>query len=374
LSDAAPPPAQLKSLRENNFDLLRLAAASQVAVLHADRHLHFQGQLPQLLCRGLEYFPGVPIFFVISGYLISLSLEVNPQLRDYFRNRALRIFPGLWVCQLLTLLSALLFLQHWPPFGLRQVAQLFKWFLEAFTWMPVATPPFLSGYGTGGLNGSLWTISVELQFYLFLPLLTALLRRVPGRTNLVLLGLLVALYPFGAWYDAHREAYWPRPGFQMLGLTLLPYLHMFLIGVLLQKNFTRLAWLIRGRAAAWFLGYVVIAWVLRRFGYSVDSNIPNILGMAVLGMAIVSAAYTLPYLAERLLHRNDISYGVYIYHMVVINAFVEYGLLGSNPFALAALALSFLLAYLSWRWVEKPCLARKRHALRSVPSAHAARA
>jgi len=373
LSEPARSPP-LKSLRENNFDLLRLAAATQVAVLHADKHLHFQGALPEALCRLLGYFPGVPVFFVISGYLISLSLEVNPYLRDYFRNRALRIFPGLWVCQLVTLLTVALFLRPWPPFGARELAQLAKWFLEGFTFLPVATPPFLSGYGTGGLNGSLWTISVELQFYLFLPLLVALLRRLPGRQNLVLCALLLALYPLGAWYDAHRDAYWSRPGFQMLGLTLLPYLHMFLIGVLLQKNFERIEWLLRGRALPWLIAYCALAWLLRRLGFSVDSNIPNLLGMAVLGIAVVSAAYTLPYLAERTLHRNDISYGVYIYHMVVINAFVALGLGGTNGYAMLAVGLSFVLAYLSWRLVEKPCLARKRHALRAVPDVHAARA
>lgn len=50
----------------NNFDLIRLFTALQVAILHMDRHLN----LNLSFANFLAYFPGVPIFFFISGYLI----------------------------------------------------------------------------------------------------------------------------------------------------------------------------------------------------------------------------------------------------------------------------------------------------------------
>src|SRR4030088_1254426 len=83
--------------RVNNFDLLRLLAALQVAVVHSLGFLK-PGYLASLLGGGLCRFPGVPIFFVISGILISKSYEQSDSLRVYLRNRCLRIFPGLWVC------------------------------------------------------------------------------------------------------------------------------------------------------------------------------------------------------------------------------------------------------------------------------------
>src|SRR5216684_113484 len=83
--------------RVNNFDLLRLLAALQVAVVHSLGFLK-PGYFARLLGSGLDRFPGVPIFFVISGILISKSYEHSDSLRDYLRNRCLRIFPGLWVC------------------------------------------------------------------------------------------------------------------------------------------------------------------------------------------------------------------------------------------------------------------------------------
>src|SRR5690349_9052904 len=79
--------------RVNNFDLLRLLAALQVAVVHGIAVLKPTGHFAGLLGTGLDRFPGVPIFFVISGVLISRSYEHSASLRDYLGNRCLRIFP-----------------------------------------------------------------------------------------------------------------------------------------------------------------------------------------------------------------------------------------------------------------------------------------
>ena len=57
-------------LRNNNFDLIGLFAALQVAIIHTIAHLDLDIHIPLL-----EYFPGIPIFFFVSGFLINLSFE-----------------------------------------------------------------------------------------------------------------------------------------------------------------------------------------------------------------------------------------------------------------------------------------------------------
>jgi len=156
--------------RVNNFDLIRLLAALQVVLCHSVLYLdlHF-GVLFDHFMHVLDYFPGVPIFFVTSGFLISSSLRRHPGLRNYFRNRLLRIYPALYLSFFLTvgLLAALGYLT-WNVVSDPQFA---LWIFTQLTIAPFYDIPRLIGFGHGDINCSLWTIPVELQFYIVLPLL-----------------------------------------------------------------------------------------------------------------------------------------------------------------------------------------------------------
>ena len=100
------------SFSKNNFDLIRLIAAAEVAVRHTMVHV-----APKQFVYPLEVLfalvPGVPIFFFLSGFLISRSWERSPSASEYFRNRALRLFPALWTC--IAFATALLFLSGRAP-------------------------------------------------------------------------------------------------------------------------------------------------------------------------------------------------------------------------------------------------------------------
>src|ERR1700731_1772916 len=84
-SDTSLSEGPANDWRVNNFDLLRLLAALQVAVMHSIGALKPTGYFARLLEAGLYRFSGVPIFFVISGVLISKSYEHSDSLRDYLR-------------------------------------------------------------------------------------------------------------------------------------------------------------------------------------------------------------------------------------------------------------------------------------------------
>ena len=143
----------LKDFKVNNFDLLRLLAAIQVVFDHYFQHLNIS--LTQAQQAWLYLLPGVPVFFVISGYLISASYERNDNLVIYLKNRILRIFPGLWACIILTVIV----------FTITGTSFLNR---QTLSWLPaqflgiIYTPSFLADYGFGSYNGSLWTIPIEL--------------------------------------------------------------------------------------------------------------------------------------------------------------------------------------------------------------------
>ncbi len=150
--------------RMNNFDLVRLAAAAQVVIWHAIEHFQIETNVSALWLLGS--FPGVPIFFVVSGYLIASAYERNRSTVGYFSNRALRLLPGLWMCFLLTSLS--IYFLH--GFSGAKTNELWVWTISSLMGFSF-TPTFLKNYGTGAVNGSLWTIPVEIQFYLVCPIL-----------------------------------------------------------------------------------------------------------------------------------------------------------------------------------------------------------
>jgi peptidoglycan/LPS O-acetylase OafA/YrhL len=81
---------------------------------------------------------------------------------------------------------------------------------------------------------------------------------------------------------------------------------------------------------------------------------------------VISCALSAPTLSNRILHHNDISYGTYIYHALVINMLLHFGVRAGVPAVVAAIVISLALAATSWRVVEKPFLIRKRSALRTA--------
>jgi len=352
----------MRDFRTNNFDLIRLGAALQVAIEHTQAHFHLGNALGPV-SMALSAFPGVPIFFIVSGMLISRSLEQSPTLRDYLRNRCLRIFPALWVCLVITVLVT-----AWLLVARLGTAGTWQWLAFWSAQMSVAQfwqPSFVQGLPTGGMNGSLWTITVELQFYLLLPLIYRLpgLRQQRGNVSLLLLAVVSLLVYLAITLRQSWFANWNY--FSLTAFTLAPYLWIFLLGVLVQRNLARLGAWFAGKLPHWLLAYAAVTLLAHHAGWRVSGNAINPLSLIVLAGTVAAAAFSMRELAERLLRRNDLSYGIYIYHAPVLNLMLA-GAFAPASALPACIGISILLAAASWWLVEKPFQARKRHPLRAV--------
>jgi len=358
------------TFRLNNFDLLRLGAALQVALEHATFHLEVQkGWWEHILLL----VPGVPIFFFISGFLISRSYESNSRLDEYFRNRTLRIYPALVVCTAFALLSVAM-VGYFATVEL-SASHFVAWVLGQLTIVQFYNPDFMRAFGTGVLNGSLWTITVELQFYVLIPLLYWALQQLERRrigTNATLsvltLVFLAAHVAFHSLGFADSEAIAAK----LVKVSFLPWFYMFLVGVLAQRNFPALHRMLANRfwiiGPAYLIGAVACAQLFR---LSAGNRIHPLLFVG-LATAVFSGAYSRPQLAGQLLRHNDVSYGVYIYHIPVINLLMYYGLVGRVSYVVLAVAAAIALAALSWFGVERPAIKRKKHPLSPLTDAAAA--
>ena len=352
--------------RINNFDLIRLLAALQVAIVHTMLALKLYGINATFFNLGVRMFPGVPIFFVISGFLISKSYERSNSLRDYYRNRCLRIFPALWVC--LAASVGVILIAGVGVLGPVSTREWLAWWAAQMSLFQQFGPDFLQPVGMGSLNGSLWTIPVELEFYLLLPVIYAALRLRQRRGDIPLLCVLAGSLALHFVYC--RPSLLPAPPpHTFLVETAVPYLWIFLVGVLMQRHWTALRGWLAGRAHWWLLGYLLLCVVAKRLHIYVGSADISPLFLLPLAGLVLSCAISLPSLSDQLLRHNDISYGTYIYHALVLNLMLLFAVQGDFLSAVAALAISLGLGAASWWFVERPFLGRKRKSLRAAMQA-----
>ncbi len=347
----------MTSIRVNNFDLIRLVAAFQVVLVHGIDHFGLQNKVNPSIWFWMTVFPGVPIFFVISGFLISRSLERSHDTMHYAINRLLRIYPALYVCFFVTIVTLLVASPH---LILSAKAHEFAgWCFAQLTVAQFFNPSFLRSYGVGVINGSLWTIPVELQFYLALPITYKLLGLSVSKGNALLITVLLGFLGLSLVLDSLIQPNVPLMISKMIAVTMFPYYWMFLLGVLTQRNWAVLSPLFEGRLFPWTIGYCLIVFLMYRLGLPVGGNTQFPLVTVALTGVVLSAAFTLPTVSQRILRGNDMSYGIYIYHMVVINFLIAFDIRDSWSSLLIAMLLTISLGCLSWKAVEEFALSFK---------------
>lgn len=339
---------------ENNFDLIRLFAASQVAILHCAHHL---GIGPNPLFAALEYFPGVPIFFFISGLLIYQSYAniKESRTRTFFTNRFLRLYPALVSCFVVTVLS--LHLSGYLRSAVYTPGQFLAWAAASLSVFQFYNPGFLRGYGVGTVNGSLWTISVEIQFYILTPLLFLVFRRGRAYVFAAATVFLVA-NAVNTFFGDNDRVLW-----KLFGVSFVPWFYMFMAGAYLSSDERLQRKVLSVDATVYLVAYLAAYALSSKLGLG-EGNSISVLSFIPLCLLVYKLAHTAPRTAGRLLARNDISYGVYIYHMPVVNLWIFLGFGGTAMSIVSALAVTLCLASASWFLVEKPSLKLKRIALR----------
>lgn len=354
----------------NNFDLIRLLAALEVVIGHSVEF--FEVDVPALLeplYTVIRWFPGVPIFFALSGYLLAKSLDRNSDLVNYARNRSLRIFPALWACTLATLglLAAAGLLFQLSP------AKLVAFVVGQSTIGQFWVPSPLTEFGVGAPytpNPSLWTIRVEIGFYFILPFLIlggrALLRSAK-RLDIAL--VLIGLVSFGIYvfygYPENESNY--STLLRLFVNSPAPYLWQFLVGVMLHRHEDTTRRLFTGKTVWWlglFLAIRGTVFLLFEVG---DGSAP-LVALGIANFFLVAPSFALAFSSSDLVRRlqppEDISYGVYLWHMVLLNAIVHWQIATGWVGAALVFFGSILVGHLSWRYVEAPALARKKRALR----------
>lgn len=328
--------------RENNFDIVRLTLALTVVLSHMPE----VSQTDQLGFLG-RIFSGemaVQGFFAISGFLIFASWERATSVRDYVIKRAARILPGYWFATGFCVAIALWYRSF--HIGAFLAANLtFLNFLHPYIEGVFDEAPY-----TPIMNGALWSIKVELMFYVAVPLIVWLARRT-GRRDLIFWLLFAGSVAIHIFAPARSKWQVELPG----------ALCYFMVGALLHYHlqwFYRRGWWVMGAAGLCYLLNLWTGWFVFR---------PLAIAPLVLGAALLLPVFRGP------TRWGDFSYGTYVLHWPMIQVIVATGLFQFHPFIAAPITVLLVAfgAVVSWFFVEKPSLARA-HAHTTRPKAQIA--
>lgn len=321
---ATPPSA---SERIEVVDALRGLAALAVCWFHMTNGNPSFLEPGWVKTSGAAGWLGVDVFFVLSGFVIPLSLRrggfrPRADFGRFLAKRLVRLEPpylaSLALVLLLGWLSARASLFHGSPFtpSWQQVGAHLG-YLNAFVGLPWLNPVY-------------WTLAIEFQFYLFVALTFGV---VASERPVVRLASVPAILALGFLSSS--------PAF------LLLHLPLFALGITAFQVRERL---LPTSAAIAFVGLAVAAATLR-------------LGPARAGAGLVTAlvvlfAHHVP--ARGFVWLGDVSYSLYLLHVPIGGRVVNllHRALPQGPIrplgALVAAAVSVFCAWLFWRAVERP--------------------
>ena len=291
---------------------------------------------------------GMSLFFVLSGFLITRTLQRNPDVYEFLVRRFVRILPLAYTY------TAVIFL-------------FVSFNLSALVWTDLFMVNYFVEY-LNGWNGHFWSLCVEMHFYLAI----ALVVLAGGRKSLWLVWpawmimTLVQIHTApGGGIATHVQVDEILSGACVA--TLYPYfsrLHFSIVPALLGFVF--------------LISAVLSSPLLDSFGY-----LRSYTGaLTLLAMLNYGAANPETFLASRpMVYLASISYGLYVIHPATISGFMTEGSLATKYLLKRPIsfALTFLLAHLStfywerrWNLIAKHWLQRRKRGLASKSVATAA--
>lgn len=352
LVTASANPAMQPHRRIVELDALRALAAINLVLFHFTHVYAVKYGFTSPLGGEWPYGAyGVELFFILSGFVNSMSLLRRGRPKDFVAARLIRIVPLFLIVVLANLAIA-------------GMAPLNQHHVSTDQWLANLTlMPRVFGYEC--IDPVMWTLQVEMMFYLVLVSLYCwggISRPMWGWGGLLAVSLVLC-----PWLDANRAS-WGDTNLFALGtalrhLLVLDFVPLFAIGFLLYRIKTNVG-------ARWqnVLGILAAAAVF----HSIDHGKHNPAATALIVATVALAGYArLPMLRLRpLIAISGFSYAIYLCHnnlgCVLLHTFDHAGV---PPWVCLAIVIpfSFGFAFLVTQWIEQPITNRLRRTYLSRP-------
>lgn len=320
--------------RIRELDALRGIAAIAVLLFHLTALYDFHHAAYWRVTWG-HY--GVELFFIISGFVIFMTLERTRSVHDFAVSRAARLYPAYWAAIAATSILAYAAFPRWDPSppGARMIAANLT-MLQAFC-------------KVDGIDNSYWTLAIELAFYLAMAV--AFKARLMQRIETLCIVWLALAALVRTWlYLHHRSLGLPST------VTGLYYGQFFILGMMIYR-------LARGQTSRLTVPVMAAACLMSWFGggpYSLHAPPLTYLCITLGFAACVLLAVTgrLAFLRwSVLVFLGEISYPLYLVHQRIgtdiLGFTYDHGFPRWSQTALA-LGLTLGLAMLIHRFIEVP--------------------
>ncbi len=315
---------------DNCLSLFKLIAALQVMYGHII--VHFGISSNSVFDKLFAVFQGVPVFFTLSGFLIWFSIERSASrggYTGYLKKRFWRIYPEMWIAVVVEIIVMCILYRGW---NVRDTA-IFT-FAQS-TIFQFWTPGSLRGYGCGTPNGSLWTMCVTIQFYIIAWLIYKFLR---NRKWYVWAITIIASVVMSELFEFLSGLFGVEVFLKLYNQTVIRYLWMFLLGMMMACFFDKIIPFCK----KWWPVFICAGIIITFTGFDFSAGYGVLKTLFVL-VAIIGFAYCFPQFKLK----KDISYGIFIYHMTVVNAMITFGLTGRIIWLMVAMVISCILGYIS---------------------------
>jgi len=337
--------------RHNNFNILRLIFASTVIISHSYPLTNNEEIFSVITSNQIDLgVLSVNVFFIISGYLIFNSLLKSKSVYNYVWKRFLRLYPGLMVNLIIALLVVLI---------VNTSSNIFAQ-LDFYTYLPKNLTLFgiqhkiknvfeQNPYPKEAINGSLWTLSYEFTMYI---LIIPFIFLKKANKNITLI-LLLTVFMFAFYFNLFRPSFL-KNSFNIINLDSRSFyrLSLFFISGSIM-NFIKLDKLKSNKVI------IAITFILL---ISLYGNVYKYISPVLLSFLIILIGLSynkfLWNFTEKL---GDISYGVYIYGFLIQQILMNYFKLEPLYLMFFSMILTYMIAFVSWNYVEKKALEYKNY-------------
>ncbi|MEX0828212.1 MAG: acyltransferase [Haliea sp.] len=341
-----PKLSEISADRKNNLNLIRMVAASAVLISHAyPITLGFQAVEPLESHIGMTLGEiAVGIFFILSGFLVSMSFARSKSLSDFFMARAVRIFPALLVVLVLTLLIL-------GPLVTQLPLEAYFLSSDTLTYVPSNLSLAIMQYDLPGvfsrnpvgmaINGSLWTLFYEVTCYFGVALIGFL---GAFRSRKIFLAALVAFLIFYIAANLFEHMLSRR-------IVLLADLGFpFIVGIFFFYY--------RERIPVMFSASLILFAASTLF---IDTFIFNEVFYLTIGYFLLNIGFLRSLRFDQYNRLGDYSYGVYIYAFPMQQLAIHYfGPMTPQMNMIIAFPITLIFAILSWHLVENRALSLKK--------------